>query len=40
MQGRTQGGVEGVDPPPTPFAINQTKVPYPKPLKHSNKTKS
>ena len=28
-----------VQPPlPTPLATNKTKIPYPKPLKHSNKT--
>ena len=25
--------------PTLPFATNQTKIPYPKPIKHSNKTK-
>ena len=43
LQGRTQGG-GGYNPPaqpipPTPLATYQTKIPYPKLLKHSNKTK-
>ena len=47
-QGQTQGGIGGVGPPlkdlggvkqPLPPVTNQTIIPYPKPLKHSNKTK-
>ena len=30
--------IDGDGPLPTPLATNQTKIPYPKPLKHSNKT--
>ena len=35
-KGETRG--EGVVTSPHPLAINQTKIPYPNTLKHSNKT--
>ena len=41
-QGRTQGGEVDPTSPTTPnplLAKNQARIPYPKPLKHSNKTK-
>ena len=34
LQGRTQGERP---PPSSPLTTNRTKIPYPKPLKHSNK---
>ena len=40
-KGRGVGGIQPslAQPLSPPLATNQTKIPHPKPLKHSNKTK-